>query len=91
MRIAYKLYPHSFSDVRALSIAESHHSVFEVRVARIKSTGCERIGGFFYIYFTAPANRKKDAPLRALGGGIVTLAGTQLSTLGEKSIFCLSG
>jgi len=84
------LYPHSFSAVRALSIAESHHFMFGVRFARIKSAGCEPIYGFLYIYFTAPANRKKDAPIRALVGQIVTLAGMQLSAHGEKSMFCFT-
>jgi len=69
-------YPHSLLAVRVLSIAESHHFVFGVRFARIKSAGFEPIRGFFYIYFTAQANRKTDAPLRALGGRIVTLADT---------------
>jgi len=69
-----KSYPHSFSALYALSIVESHHFMFGVRVARVKSVGSNTIPGFFYINYTAPANRKKDAPLRALGGRIVILA-----------------
>jgi len=34
-------------------------------------------------------NRKKDAPLRALGVRIVTLAKRQQFTLGVNSMFCL--
>ena len=88
MRIENKL--SALSAVRYLTIAESHHSVFGVGVAREKSAGSRKIPGFFYINATAPANRKKDAPLRALGGRIVTLVETQLSAIQEKSMFCFN-
>ena len=63
-------YPHSFSAVRALNVAESHHSMFGVRVAEK------------FVDFSEPANWKKDDPLRAHGGRIVTLAETQQSAHG---------
>ena len=69
-------YPHSFSAVRALSVAESNHFMFGVRVARVKSAGSNTIPGFVYNNYTAPANRKKEAPLCAHGGRIATLPKT---------------
>jgi len=57
-------YPHSFSDVRALNIAESHRSKFGVQVARIKIAGGNTVPGFVYINSTASAKKEKYAPLR---------------------------
>ena len=73
-----------------LSIAGSHHSVFGVPVARIKSAGSRRIPGFFYINFTAPANRKKTL-LPVHSEGRLIQAETQLSALGKRVYFALSG
>ena len=42
------------------------------------------------INYTAPANRKKDAPFCALGGRIVILAEMQPSALRERVCFALS-
>jgi len=75
-------FSHSFLAVPSLSIAESHHFKYGVRVARVKSAGSNAIPGFVFINYTAPANRKKDALLHAHGGRIVTLAETQQSAHG---------
>jgi len=57
---------------------------------RIESADSNTIPGFVYINFFAPANRKKDAPVRAIGVRIVTLAETQQFILGVRSMFCLN-
>ena len=75
-------YPHSFSAVRALCIAESNRFMFGVRIARVKTVGSKTIPGFVYINYTAPANKKKDDPLRVHGVRIATLAETQQSAHG---------
>jgi len=53
-------------------------------IVRFESAGSITIPGFVYINYTAPANRKKDAPLHALGGRIATLAESQQFILGVK-------
>jgi len=66
--------------------------VFGVGVASRKSAGSRNIHGFFFILIVLRQPfRKKDAPLHALGGRIVTLAETQLSALGEIVCFALNG
>ena len=56
--------------------------MFGVWVARVKSADSNTIPGFVFINYSAPANRKKDAPLRVHGVRIATLAETQQSAHG---------
>ena len=54
----------------------------------IESSGSKVFCQFFYIYFTVPANRRKEAPLHAFGGDIFTLTETLRFIFRIQSTLC---